>query len=209
MFAHLRLLLSIFSFMAFTTDPGGKPNPNDPPEEGPGGEDDKKPKFTDEQNAEIGRIVSREVRKARDAARKELEDELDAKAKADAADAQRKADEEAGKFESVKQSLTEERDTAKSNLESAQSERDRALELLKANVDAQWDGLPDSVKKTYSGEEDDVLAKSAHMQQMKPIIDELAEKAETPKGGGNPPNPKVAGNEKPKVPSAVPRQRMW
>lgn len=194
MFTHLRLLLSIFSFMAFTTD-SGKDDPDENPDPDPNGppvddeqdpKDDKKPKFTDEQSAEIGRIVARETRKAADKARADRDAEIAAEKAAADAEAKRKADEEAGEYEKAKEQLT-------SDLESAQKQRDEALELLKANVDTQWDDLPDEVKATYTGEEDDVLAKSSHMNLMKPVIDRLkseAEKAEERKNPGNPKNPK-------------------
>lgn len=209
MLTRIRLLLSILSFMAFTTNPD--PGKNDPPET-PDPEDDpddKNPPVNDDPpadrstwtveqwNDEIKRVAAKEKGEGRKAAQREYQQQQD-KAKADAELAKQESE---GKYEEAKQKLT-------SDLQSVQQERDRALEILKANIDTQWNAIPESVRSTYKGDEDDVLAKSAHMQQMQPIIAELAEKAKGSKAGGNPPNPRAASG-KVEVPSAVPKQRMW
>lgn len=187
MLKHLRMLMSILSFMAFTTDPGG--DPNDPPVADPDPKDPPKPTdlpadkstWTVEQwETHTQRIAAKEKAEGRRAAEREAQQKQD---DADAAAALAKQESE-GEYEAAKQKLT-------SDLESAQTARDKALELLKASVNAQWDELPEAVRNTFKGEEEDVLAKSAFVQQMKPIIDELAKNSETPKpprgNHGNPP----------------------
>lgn len=187
MLKHLRMLMSILSFMAFTTDPGG--DPNDPPVPDPDPKDPPKPTdlpadkstWTVEQwEAENRRIAAKEKAEGRKAAEREYQQ----KQEEEKQQAELAKQESEGKYEEAKQKLT-------SDLESAQTARDKALELLKASVDAQWDELPEAVRNTFKGEEEDVLAKSAFVQQMKPIIDELAKNSETPKpprgNHGNPP----------------------
>lgn len=209
MLTHLRMLMSIFSLMAFTTDSGGDDQedppvkgPKDPPVKDPAKNDDKIPDDKSTWTVEQWESHTRAVGAKEKAEGKRVAEKAHQEA---AIEAKRLADlaktEADGEYETAKTQLTGDRD-------SAVQERDRALELLKANVDTQWATLPESVIKAYAGEEDDVLAKTAHMQQMKPIIDELAAKAHVSKGGGNPPNPK-AGKEKVEIPSAVPARRMW
>ena len=179
---HTLLLARSLRLMPFlnVTDPGGGGGSDDLPADT---DQKQKVEFTDEQNTEIGKIVAREVRKAADKARSDRDAEIAAEKTAADVEAKRKADEEAGKYEEAKTQLTSERDEAV-------SKRDKALGLLKANVDANWDGLPESVKSTYQGDAEDVLAKSEYMQQMKPVIDQLREaeaKGEERSNPGNPP----------------------
>lgn len=200
MLTHLRLLMSLLSFLSLTTDPNSDPDDPDVNEPSPGAGKKSKIEFTDEQNAEIGRIVSRETRKAKDAGRAERDAEIAAEKAAADAEAKRKADEDAGLFESVKQSLTDERDAAKAELDVATKERDALQELVKADVDAQWDELPEEVRSTFEGADDDVLAKKRHMQRMKSIIDRLLAVSSKK---GTPGNPPPAGNQQPAAESPI------
>lgn len=186
MLTHLRMLTSIFSFMSLL--PGSGEEPVDPPTPDPDPKDPPKPddlpddksKWTVEQwEKENQRIAAKEKAEGRKAAEREFQAKQDEeKRKADLA-----KQESEGEYEKAKSQLTTERDTAV-------QERDRALELLKANVDTQWDGLPEEVKATYTGNADDVLAKSSHMNLMKPVIDRLKSDAEKEGERSNPGNPK-------------------
>lgn len=209
MLTHLRLLMSIFSFMAFTTDPvvddpedPPVKDPKDPPVKDPGKNDDKLPDDKSTWTVEQWERHTQSVAAKEKAEGKRVAERAHKDAEADAARAADIAKKESeGEYETAKTQLT-------ADLTTAQAERDQALEILKANIDTQWNEMPESVKSTYKGDEDDVLAKSAYMQQMQPIIAELVEKAKASKAGGNPPNPKAATG-KVEVPSAVPKQRMW
>ena len=184
--ARNRMLVRQF-FEADQGNPGGGGAKSDPPVDDKDGKNppaeltlDDRSSWTPEQwQAEIQRIATKEKAEGRKAAEREYQQKQDEAA----AEADLQKQEAEGKYEEAKGQLTKERDAAV-------ADRDRALELLKADIDTRWEGMPDSVKGTYSGEEDDVLAKSAFMQQMKPIIDELESKAEKENERSNPGNTK-------------------
>lgn len=183
MWKHLHLLMSVLSLMPFMASEGNEDPPESDSNEGekPDTPPTDRSQWTEKEwQAEIQRIAAKEKADGRKAAEREYQQQQ--------AESQRKAElakqEAEGKYEEAKQQLG-------ADLESAQRARDEALKLLKANVDTQWDELPDAVKKTYTGDEDDVLAKSSHMNLMNPIIAELAEK-EAAQAPGNRPNPNPA-----------------
>src|SRR5690606_8694571 len=124
-------------------------------------------------------------------AQDELDALKDAQAKAEA-DRQREADEAKGDYEAAKAAIEQERDAAATERATLKAERDALLALVKADVDAQWDALPDEVKEAFDGNDDDVLARKQHMNRMAKVIARLTEKAHTP---GNGPNPKPSDGD--------------
>ena len=181
---HIRFLFALLSFLFFqSTPPAGDPPADEPPKDDP----PTKPEFTAEQQKVINDWIAKERKKAEEDAAARLKAEADeAKRKADA-EAERKRQEAAGEFDKVKDSLTTERDTAVTERDNLKTERDALLALVKADVDAQWDALPDEVKEAYDGDADDPLARKQHMTRMAKVIARLTEKPRTPGNGPNPP----------------------
>ena len=143
--------------------------------------------FDARQQEKLNALLAAERKRTEEATAARLKQEqADAKAKADA-DAERARQEAAGEFDAVKQSLTSERDAAVTERDSLKTERDTLLALVKADVDAAWDGLPDEVKDAYAGEPDDVLGRKQHMTRMAKVIAALTTKTHTPGNGPNPP----------------------
>ena len=184
MLTHLRMLMTLLSAMTLMGDPAGiesdpapDPDPEKKPEQKPEPPVDKSQWTVEQWDAELSRVAAKEKAEGKRAAERAHQEQVE-KAKQDAELQKQEAE---GKYEEAKQSLTRERDTAV-------SERDKALELLKNNVDTQWDKLPDEVKQTYAGDDEDVLAKTKHMQRMKPVIERLSAEAAKEKERKNPGN---------------------
>lgn len=93
-------------------------------------------KFDDAQQRRVNDLIAAERKRTEEATATRIKTEADeAKRKADA-EAQRKRDEEAGKFDAVRQSLEEERDAVKASLDAATTELDALRAYVKADVTA-------------------------------------------------------------------------
>jgi hypothetical protein len=146
MFRHMFALLPFVAFSAFEL---GDPPAGDPPQDPPAG-DPPKPKgkpegITDEVQEWVNGLIAKEARAAEKRGR-DAEKTAAEKAKADAeAELKRKADEEKGDYEKVRNELIAERDQFKTENESILAERD----ALKADFDARFaaalKNLPDTV----------------------------------------------------------------
>jgi hypothetical protein len=150
-------------------------------------------KFTPEQQKLIDKRIADARRQGKQTAAEE------------AAEAKRKADEEAerdrqikaGEFDQVKQSLELERDTATGERDALKAKLDAALALVSASLDQDWTAAPDQVTKLYRGDDTDVLAKRQFLTDHADIIAALSDKHEDRKqaaGFGRTPNPN--GNAK-------------
>lgn len=184
---HLRFLLSLLSFLFLQENPPADDPPvNDPPKPG---DDPKPPKieWTKEQQDEINRIAAKERREGAKRAREDRDAEIEEQRKKDAVAAQRTKDQEAGEFEKVKESLQNDAKTASDERDTLKDQRDTLLGLLKADVDATWNDLPEEVKDAYDGEDDDVLAKKQHMTRMAKVTERLTAASSGPGNGPNPP----------------------
>lgn len=134
---------------------------------------DERASWTVEQwQAELQRVGAKEKAEGRRLAEAALAE----KAARDEAEAKRKRDEEAGRFEDVKASLTSERDEAMMAREAFRAEAEELRALIAADVAAAWDALPEAVRATFDGDADDVLAKKRHMNRMAPVIDEMTKR---------------------------------
>lgn len=156
-----------------------------PPEQG----DTQKVTFTPEQQAEINKLIGSARREGKQSA---AEEAAEAKRKADE-EAERERQIKAGEFDTVRQSLEAERDAALTKA----AQFDALVETIRPEVDAQWAALPGEVTELYEGDADDVLAKRAHMARCKKLIDKLAAQQETKKqaaGFGRTPTPNGSGS---------------
>ena len=155
-----------------------------------------------------GEAALKAEREARKRAEKRIKELEDAEAERQAEE-QKKADAERieqGKWEELATKREAELTAKTTSLQAMTAERDTLLSIVKADVDAAWDTIPEEVREAYDGEDDDVLAKKQHMTRNAKIIARLQDTGGQP---GNRQNPKGSGSGKPKVPSAVPASRMW
>lgn len=155
-----------------------------------------KPTFSDAQQAEVNRLMAKTRRDAADKAR------ADAKAERDAADAQTRTDadrkkaEERGEFDRVIADIERERDEANTKLDAANAKADRYSDAVAAFLDDDWQKLPDLVRDSYSGPDDDPLARLAWLPKGKALADH-----QTARGArGNGPDP-APGNGGAKAPT--------
>ena len=188
-------LLAEYERTGFLPSVGGGDHDDDPPNGDPPNGDppkpDDKPKFewTPEQQAEIQRIAAKEAKEAARKARADRDAEIERERKAAEADAERKKQEAAGEFESVKASLTEERDAAISERDTLQTRLDEALQAIRDDVAAAWKDTPAEVVELYEGDDDDVLAKRKHLTKSAKLIARLRDESEKPRGTGRDPKP--------------------
>lgn len=158
-------------------------NTGTPPQQ----EETPKVQFTAEQQAEINKMIGNARREGKQSAEAEA---TAAKAAAEA-EAERDRQVKAGEFEAVRASLESERDTAASERDAVKSQLEALTTAIKPGVEAEWNELPEEVVELYAGEDDDVLAKQAHIARHRKLIDRLTEQASERKvaaGFGRTPN---------------------
>jgi len=143
---------------------------------------------------EAGKAALAAERKARREAESRVADfERQEKERADAgAKRQRDADMAKGEFEKVRTGLEQERDQAKAEAGDIEARYQRAIAVLSPDVDARWKDLPSEVASMYDGEADDVLAKAAHLNRTKALVDRLA--GAMPRTGNGPNPRRIEGN---------------
>jgi hypothetical protein len=168
-----------------------KPNPETPPV--PKG-DEGKVSFTPEQQAEIDRIAANARREGKVTGKTEAEQAIAATEAQKEADRKRQDDEAKGHYDNAKATLERERDEEKSARMTAEEKYQAAIAVLAPDVTARWKDLPTEVASMYEGADDDILAKAAHLNRTKALVDRLA--GATPRTG-NGPNPRRIGDEKP------------
>lgn len=137
--------------------------------------------------AELDNIIGKRLDRERKKLAKEIRDEIEAEART--AEAERQ-----GNFEKLYADLKAEHDAIKGEVESKDARIDELLTIVKADVDAKWDDLPEEVKDAYDGDADDPLAKRKHMQRMAKVIERLTAAGEHKPGNG--PNPPPADNKR-------------
>lgn len=146
------------------------------------------------QEASLGDAGKRALEAEREARKAAEKEAREAKQKLDQIEAaQREADEaqaaEQGRWKELAEKREADLSTATTDLTAAR-ERLATLEaLVKADVDAAWDDLPEEVRDAYDGPDDDPLAKKRHMQRMAKVIERLT--ADANRKIGNGPNPPV------------------
>ncbi len=160
------------------------PNPDTPPAQKG---DEGKVTFTPEQQAEIDRIAANARRDGKQTGKSEAEQALAAAKAQEDADRKRNAEIEKGNFDAVRSSLEQERDQAKVAVTDAETKYQQAISVLSPDVEARWKDLPTEVAAMYEGADDDILAKAAHLNRTKALVDRLA--GMTPRTG-NGPNPR-------------------
>jgi len=163
-------------------DPPADPpkDPKDPPADPPKDDD---VTFDEKQQKKLNDLLAAERKKTEE----RLATEAAAQAQREKEQRERDEAEKRGEFETVKTSLTQERDTAISERDSLKSELDTYRELVRKDVEASWSEIPEEVRETYDGGDDDVLAKKQHMDRNAKIIERLTSSEKTT--SGNPPNP--------------------
>lgn len=142
--------------------------------------------FSAEQQAEINRIVAKEVKDAKRKAREDRDAELQReKAQADA-EAQRQQQEAAGEFEAVKASLTEERDAATSRLSQIEGEYEAISGYFTQQYEAALEELPDFITAFKPADDATFSQKAEWLSKAQ----EQARKVDAHKVRGNGPDPK-------------------
>jgi predicted nucleic acid-binding Zn-ribbon protein len=183
MFRHMFALLPFVAFSAFEL---GDPPAGDPPQDPPAG-DPPKPKgkpegITDEVQEWVNGLIAKEARAAEKRGR-DAEKTAAEKAKADAeAELKRKADEEKGDYEKVRNELIAERDQFKTENELILAERD----ALKADFDARFaaalKNLPEPILAFQPDADASFATKSAWLTKAEEQAAKIA--PGTPRGNG-------------------------
>lgn len=210
---HLRFLLALLPFLLSAFNGGAGDNSDgDDGNDGDGENGDKgkgtgKPEgITPEIEAFFGNLIAKATRDGKRKGKDDADAAHTAAQQQAEADRKRQEQEAAGEYETAKATLTKDRDDAITERDSIKAERDEYRDLVTKDVEAAWDKLPEEVREAYDGEDDDVLAKKRHMTRMAKVIEKLTAEEAKP---GNGPNPKPAGNTKPEIPSALPKQRLF
>ena len=149
---------------------------------------------------EKGEAALKAERDARKKAEKRLR-ELE-KAEAERQDADRKREEaeqaEQGKWQELATKREAELTEKTTALETITAQRDTLLSLIVKDVESSWKDIPEEVRETYDGDDDDVLAKKQHITRNAKIIARL--QGDDDGKPGNRENPK-GSNGKPDVKS--------
>lgn len=183
----LRLLLAVLPFV-WQVDPKADPDPKDPKVDPP------KPRFewTEEQQAEIRRIATKEARAAAEKARKDRDAEIEQERKDREAEQQRKKNEEAGMFAEVRTALEGERDTAKTDLQAANAELDTLRDYVTSDIETVTKAVKESesakvLMDFHPGDEASTPELLTWAQKAKARLPELASTRRS--APGNPANP--------------------
>ncbi len=179
-----------------STDPA-KPEDANPGEQGDAGKT--RVEFSDEQMAELGRIVAKERKEAERKAIDKAKADADAAAEQARKDRERDEEIKRGEFDKARSSLESERDAAKGEATSLKAENDQLRAAVDSILTAEWKALPAEVRDAYSGADDDPLAKLAWLPKGK----KLAEKLTGSNSGGNRAGPKPGGDGAPEITSLV------
>lgn len=208
---HLRFLLALLPFLLSAFNGGAGDNSDgDDGNEGDGdgdtGKNGKPEGITDDIQKWVSGLIAKAERDGKRKGKEAAEAAIQTTREQEEADRKRAADEAKGDYETAKKAISDERDGFKTRAEQAEAERDAFRDLVTKDVEAAWDKLPEEIREAYDGEDDDVLAKKRHMRRMAKVIEKLTAEEAKP---GNGPNPKPAGNTKPEIPSALPKQRLF
>lgn len=168
---HLRLLLTMLSFLFLQSDPPG--DPKDPPK------DDKDDvKFDDKQQQKINDMLAAERKSAEDRTAQRLKGEAIQQAQKDKEQRERDEAEKRGEFDTVKTNLERKLAEVERDRDAFKTERDAYRELVSKDVDASWESIPKEVRETYVGEDDDALAKKQHIVRNAKIIERISQTRE-------------------------------
>lgn len=178
-------------------------SPDDPPAGDPPKDDPAEAEL-----GEKGKVALQRERDARKAAEKEAADTKaaladlqkfkdDTEAAATAAAAQRARDQ--GQFEQVAKDAEIARDAAKADLATAQDTIKQLTEAISTGLPESFEAIPEVVRNTYTGGDDNVLAKFqfVHNPATAALVKAVDPKAAANQGNGNPVDP--ADPTKPKV----------
>lgn len=182
MLSHIRLLFALLFFFADGENASDDDATDD--DSATNRDDSTADDLGDKGKAAIA--AERKARRAAEAAAKAAQERLDTLE----ADAKKRAESEAveqGKWQELAEKREADLATTTESLSTLKATNETLLTLVKADVDAAWNDLPDEVRDAYDGDDDDPLAKKQHMTRMAKVIERLTVSGATP---GNGPNPK-------------------
>lgn len=145
------------------------------------------------------------------AERKKTEDRIKADAeKRDAELKEQREREEAekrGEFETVKAGYESKVGELEAERSALTAELEQYRELVAKDVETAWSSIPEEVRETYTGADDDALAKKQHISRNAKIIERLTAAEE--RRPGNPPNPRPRrGSEPAEVESPLSKRQI-
>lgn len=146
--------------------------------------------WSSEHDAFVSRIVAKEVGKAVTKARIEAEDAAREKAVKDAERVKRKAAEERGEYETVKQSLESERDAVVTERDALRADVETLTRFFDAQYTEALDGLPKPVLAFRPGDEATISEKAAFLERARKAAADLP--ANPARGNGPDPMPQTA-----------------
>lgn len=141
-------------------------------------------------------MISDERKKAADAARTELQQQMDAAAQKEA-DERKAADLKAkGEYEALETDLKAKLQSAQDEAKQAKAELKRYQEAIEAALKPVSEAVPEKVMKLYPGEEDDPLSKweFIHRDATQDLIKDLSGEERKP-DNGNGRGPNNGGNQ--------------
>jgi multidrug efflux pump subunit AcrA (membrane-fusion protein) len=208
------LFLPMFALLSLFSDGGGGGDTDDETAKREAAEAEKakaeaernKVTFDADQQREVQRLVAKEAKVAREKALADAKAEREEQEAAARKEAERKAAEDRGEFDKVRQSIEAERDTFKGKAESAEAELERYRKTFAPSVETGWTDFPDELKDAYDGADDDTLAKAAFMAKWEKTAERLRAQGATERG--NPPNPNRVGRGEVEITSPITRREI-
>lgn len=167
---------------------GGDHGDGDPPAgDPPGGDEKPDPRDQLKANPDLQAFVNDLIASERRRTEDKLTADAEAKAKADREAREREEAEKRGDFEKVKQDYETRITSLETDKGTVETRLKQYEDLVRKDVEAQWGEIPEEVRETFTGDDDDVLAKKDHIVRNKKIIERLTAPGATEHGNG--PNP--------------------
>lgn len=175
----LRMLLALLPFLLAFSDKGGADSGDD----NDSGSGDQNDDSTSDGQRDADDTLGDKGKKALDAERKRADDEerkrkdFERRIK-DYEKREQAANEEQGNFKKLYDDLKPQHEEASSKLSALEVERDAYRELVSKDVEASWESIPEEVRETYVGDDDDALAKKQHIVRNARIIERISQTRE-------------------------------
>lgn len=199
MLTHMLRMLPLLSLLLEVTDP-----PKPPKLQKPEG-------VTDEIQTWLNGIVAEAERRATQRGKDDAVAEAEAARVAAEEAATLAANEQAGEYATAKAALEKQitdANTARTAAEEALAAANTTIaslqELVSTGVEEEWKTLPEEIRETYEGADDDLIAKKGHMTKFSKLIAKLAQP-----GGKTPADPDPLTGKFGEIPSVLSKKQMF